>query len=185
MMDFSFSHFPGKTTAYLTAPPSRTTTELCRYSTPLQICGLLTIFGNKGRQGFDDTSFRGLNLARLRVCSVGGNGRLNFSRPRWALLRRSGANRVLPVENMPHLSRKCVFETFNEEKSLNNAQVAVQAELVPEMFLGVIFWLSVVQCVLASSERSNDGGLDFRKLRPLVEAERIGASPVLISEFNF
>ena len=85
---------------------------------------------------------------------------------------------------MPHLSRKCVFETFNE-KSLNNPQAAVQAELVAEMILYVIFWVSVVQCVLASSEGSNDGGLDFRKLRPLVQAERIGASPVLISDFNF
>jgi len=73
---------------------------------------------------------------------------------------------------------KCVFETFNDEKALNNPQVAVQTESVAEMILCVIFWVSVVQCVLASSEGGNDGGLDFRKLRPLVQAERIGANPV-------
>jgi hypothetical protein len=61
----------------------------------------------------------------------------------------------------------------------------MQAELVAEMIWCVIFWLSVAQCVLASSEGSSDDGLDFRKLRPLVQAERIGASPVLISHFNF
>ena len=87
---------------------------------------------------------------------------------------------MLPVEYMPHLSRKCIFETLNDEKILNTPQVAVQAEIILEMLLCVIFWLSVVQRVLALSQQK-DGRLDFTKLRPLVQAERIGSSPVSIS----